>query len=176
MTIVSKIMAHAKSIFAIAFTIIALSCASSAASAQNAQDTQATSASQQQASQVQPDVRNTLSQYGRFVQHQKYGEVWVPTVTPQGWHPYPPCNWVNSKQYGWYYDDKTPWGAIVHHYGRWTNDPQVGWFWVPGSEFSPGWVLWRTNLQWVGWAPMPPDEQIQHANPDQFNFHGDGEV
>ena len=124
---------------------------------------------QQPAAPVADNVRAVLSQYGNFVQHQVYGEVWVPSVTPQGWHPYPPCHWVNSKQYGWYYADETPWGAIVHHYGRWTNDPQVGWFWVPGSEFSPGWVLWRTNLQWVGWAPMPPDEQIQHANPDQFN-------
>ena len=58
MTIARKIMAHAKSIFAIAFTIIALSCASTAASAQNAQDTQATSATipQQQPAQVQDDV------------------------------------------------------------------------------------------------------------------------
>src|SRR5262249_23953649 len=107
MTIARKIMARAKSIFAIAFTMIALSLASPAAFAQNAQDTQATSATipQQQASQMQDEQRNTLSQYGRFVQHQKYGEVWVPTVTPQAWHPYPPCHWVNTKQYGWYYDD-----------------------------------------------------------------------
>ncbi len=75
---------------------------------------------------VANDVRAVLSQYGNFIQHQVYGEVWVPSVTPQGWHPYPPCHWVNSRQYGWYYDDKTPWGAVVHHYGRWTNDPQVG--------------------------------------------------
>jgi Family of unknown function (DUF6600) len=138
-----------------------LAPATSAALAQQAQPAAA-------ASPVADDVRQTLSQYGNFVKHQVYGEVWVPSVTPQGWHPYPPCHWVKSKQYGWYYDDKTPWGAIVHHYGRWTNDPQVGWFWVPGAEFSPGWVIWRTDLQWVGWAPMPPDEQIQNADPAQF--------
>ena len=67
---------------------------------------------------VADNVRAVLSQYGNFIQHQTYGEVWVPSVTPQGWHPYPACHWVNSRQYGWYYDDKTPWGAIVHHYGR----------------------------------------------------------
>ena len=49
----------------------------------------------------------------------RLGEVWVPSVTTQGWHPYPPCHWVKTQQYGWYYDDKTPWGQIVHHYGRW---------------------------------------------------------
>src|SRR5436190_6217376 len=118
---------------------------------------------------VADDVRSVLSQFGTFVQHQTFGEVWIPSVTPPGWHPYPPCHWVNTKQYGWYYDDKTPWGAIVHHYGRWTWDVNVGWFWVPGAEFSPGWVVWRTSLQWVGWAPMPPDEEIQNASPDRFN-------
>lgn len=174
MSIARKIMAHAKSIFAIAITTIALSCASPAAFAQNAQDAQATNAvvQQQQPAQVQPDVRNTLSQYGRFVQHQKYGEVWVPTVTPQGWHPYPPCNWVNSKQYGWYYDDKTPWGKIVHHYGRWAYDAQMGWIWTPGSEFSPGWVVWRTSPEWVGWAPMMPDQDVQKISASDFNNAG----
>jgi hypothetical protein len=174
MTIARKIMACAKSIFAIAFTAIALSLASPAAFAQNAQDTQAAGATvpQQQVSQVQDDVRNTLSQYGRFVQHQKYGEVWVPTVTPQGWHPYPPCNWVNSKQYGWYYDDKTPWGQIVHHYGRWVFDAQMGWIWTPGSEFSPGWVVWRTSPEWVGWAPMLPDQDVQKISASDFNNAG----
>lgn len=174
MTMTSKIMACAKSIFAIAATIVALSCASPAALAQGAQDQQATTATapQQQAPTVAPDVRNTLSQYGRFVQHQKYGEVWVPTVTPQGWHPYPPCNWVNSKQYGWYYDDKTPWGQIVHHYGRWVYDAQMGWIWTPGSEFSPGWVVWRTSPEWVGWAPMLPEQDVQQISASDFNNAG----
>ena len=65
MTIVRKIMAHAKSIFAIAFTIVTLSCASPAAFAQNAQDTQASSATTpQQASQVQDDVLSALVNLG----------------------------------------------------------------------------------------------------------------
>src|SRR5450631_716751 len=55
--------------------------------------------------QVAAEVRAVLSQYGSFVNHEKYGEVWVPTVTPQDWHPYPPCQWVNSRRYGWYFDD-----------------------------------------------------------------------
>ena len=85
------------------------------------------------------------------------------------WHPYPPCNWVKTQQYGWYYDDKTPWGQIVHHYGRWFCDQQLGWAWDPGSEFSPGWVVWRTSPEWVGWAPMPPDQSFQNVSSDAFN-------
>ena len=61
------------------------------------------------AQQQADPVRATLLQFGQFASHPKYGEVWTPTVTPPGWHPYAPCNWVNSKV-GWYYDDKTPWG------------------------------------------------------------------
>ena len=118
---------------------------------------------------VSPEFRSVLTQYGRFVQHDRFGEVWVPTVTPEGWHPYPPCRWVKTKQYGWYYDDKTPWGQIVHHYGRWFWDQQIGWAWDPGAAFSPGWVVWRASPEWTGWAPMPPDQAFQNMSADQFN-------
>ena len=46
--------------------------ASPAASAQTA----APAVQQQSVAQVQDEVRNVLTQYGRFVQHAKYGEVW----------------------------------------------------------------------------------------------------
>jgi hypothetical protein len=145
--------------------LLSLSVLSGGAMAQPTSDIRASTPNEP----VQTEVRAVLSQYGRFVQHARYGEVWVPTVTPQGWHPYPPCHWVKTQQYGWYYDDKTPWGQIVHHYGRWFWDQQIGWAWDPGSEFSPGWVVWRTSPEWVGWAPMPPDQAFQNASSDQFN-------
>jgi hypothetical protein len=114
------------------------------------------------------DFKGVLADYGTFVSHAKYGEVWVPSVTPQGWHPYQPCHWVNTK-YGWYFQDNTPWGKIVHHYGRWAHDAAMGWIWVPGQEWSPGWVVWRTSEQWVGWAPMLPDADIKTISADAFN-------
>src|SRR4051812_7740487 len=152
-----------KAIFAAAIAVLVVSTSTPSAFAQAQAQTQGPSSvmPQQGVARVQDEVRGVLTQYGRFVQHAKYGEVWLPTVTPQGWHPYPPCNWVNTRKYGWYYDDKTPWGAIVHHYGRWVSDPQMGWIWTPGAEFSPGWVVWRTSPEWVGWAPMLPDEDIK---------------
>ena len=112
----------------------------------------------------------TLASYGTFFEHQKYGKVWMPSaaVAPQGWHPYPPCHWVNTK-YGWYFQDNTPWGAIVHHHGRWAHEPKVGWMWIPGEEFSPGWVIWKTSEQWVGWAPTPPDQDMKTLDADEFN-------
>jgi len=165
MIVVRKPSARVKAMFAATLASLMLSVSSPAAFAQAA----APAVQQQNVAQVQDEVRGVLSQYGRFVQHAKYGEVWVPTVTPQGWHPYPPCNWVNTRKYGWYYDDKTQWGAIVHHYGRWVSDPQMGWIWSPGAEFSPGWVVWRTSPEWIGWAPMLPDEDVQTVSTADVN-------
>jgi Family of unknown function (DUF6600) len=59
------------------------------------------------------EFRAVLVKYGTFGRHEKYGEIWVPTVTPQGWHPYPACQWVYTKD-GWYFNDETEWGAIIH--------------------------------------------------------------
>ena len=155
--------------FAAALAVLVLSVSTPSAFAQAPAANSANVVPQQGAAKVQDEFRGVLTQYGRFVQHAKYGEVWLPTVTPQGWRPYPPCNWVNTRKYGWYYDDKTPWGAIVHHYGRWVSDAQMGWIWTPGAEFSPGWVVWRTSPEWVGWAPMLPDQDVQTVSTADFN-------
>ncbi len=112
--------------------------------------------------------QSVLAAYGKWGTHDKYGAIWVPTVTPPGWHPYPACQWVYTKQ-GWYFNDNTPWGSIVHHYGRWSHDDQVGWFWVPDQEWSPGWVAWRQSDQWVGWAPLPPQQDMQIVNTPAFD-------
>ena len=50
--------------------------------------------------------------------------------------------------------------------------PQMGWIWTPGSEFSPGWVVWRTSPEWVGWAPMMPDQDVQTISASDFNNAG----
>jgi hypothetical protein len=114
------------------------------------------------------EFKRVLSQYGAFATHARYGEIWVPSVTPPGWHPYPACKWVYTKD-GWYFNDDTPWGSIVHHYGRWSHDEKVGWFWVPDENWSPGWVVWRKSDQWVGWAPMPPEQDSHLIASREFN-------
>jgi hypothetical protein len=114
------------------------------------------------------EFKSVLANYGKWGTHEKYGDIWVPTVTPQGWHPYPACQWAYTKD-GWYFNDNTEWGAIVHHYGRWSHDEQIGWFWVPDQDWSPGWVVWRKSDKWVGWAPMPPEQDYQLVSSDAFN-------
>jgi hypothetical protein len=114
------------------------------------------------------EFKSVLANYGKWGTHEKYGAIWVPTVTPPGWHPYPACQWTYTKD-GWYFNDDTAWGSIVHHYGRWSHDEQIGWFWVPDEDWSPGWVVWRKSDKWIGWAPMPPDQDYQLVSSDAFN-------
>ncbi len=49
------------------------------------------------------------------------------------------------------------------------HDPSLGWIWVPGTEFSPGWVVWRTNPHKIGWAPTPPDEDVKTLSAADFD-------
>jgi hypothetical protein len=114
------------------------------------------------------EFKSILANYGKWGTHEKYGAIWVPTVTPPGWHPYPACQWTYTKD-GWYFNDSTAWGSIVHHYGRWSHDEQIGWFWVPDEDWSPGWVVWRKSDKWIGWAPMPPEQDYQLVSSDAFN-------
>jgi hypothetical protein len=114
------------------------------------------------------EFKSVLAAYGKWGTHDKYGDIWVPSVTPPGWHPYPACQWVFTKE-GWYFNDNTPWGSIVHHYGRWSHDESIGWFWVPDQDWSPGWVVWRKSDQWIGWAPMPPEQDVKLVSSAEFN-------
>jgi hypothetical protein len=115
------------------------------------------------------DFKKVLTGFGRFVYSERYGNVWQPSSLPAGWHPYPACHWVYDRSYGWTYDDPSPWGKIVHHYGRWAHDNDAGWVWVPGTEWSPAWVIWRAGVAWTGWAPTPPATDQQEVTLASFN-------
>lgn len=127
------------------------------------------------AATIQPSARSldefkaVLSNYGRFIYSERYGDVWQPSVVPAGWHPYPACRWVYDRNYGWTYDDPTIWGKIIHHYGRWASDGSNGWVWIPGTQWSPAWVIWRGGGDWTGWAPAPPATDQQEISLANFN-------
>lgn len=98
----------------------------------------------------------TLSPYGRWFYHPRWGDVWVPTVAD--FHPYyRRGHWVYTDA-GWMWVSDYRWGDIAFHYGRWVYDPQYGWLWVPGYVWSPAWVIWHEGDGYVGWFPMPPDD------------------
>jgi hypothetical protein len=98
----------------------------------------------------------SLEPQGRWVDHYKHGRVWYPVNVDDDWRPYTRGRWVNTADYGWYWESSEPWGWATYHYGRWDFDDDYGWVWVPGREWGPAWVDWRHGDGYVGWAPLPP--------------------
>jgi uncharacterized protein DUF6600 len=113
---------------------------------------------------IKAEFHTALAPHGRWQQHARWGEVWTPANRPRDWRPYTVGRWVYTDDWGWYWisdDVEASWGSVAYHYGRWIFDDELGWCWIPGNEWSPAWVQWRrarTGLDYVGWAPLPPDE------------------
>jgi hypothetical protein len=116
--------------------------------------------------QMRSEFRTALEPHGRWQQHSRWGEVWLPANRPRDWRPYTLGRWAYTDDWGWYWvsdDAEASWGWVTYHYGRWVFDDELGWVWVPGDEWSPAWVQWRRprqGLDYVGWAPLPPDDVI----------------
>lgn len=95
--------------------------------------------------------RESLSQYGRWLQSPQWGVVFVPNAQ-QGWRPYQNGQWLENR----FWLSADPWGWATDHYGRWGFDEAIGWVWVPDVTWGPSWVAWREADDVVGWAPIPP--------------------
>jgi len=101
-----------------------------------------------------------LSPYGHWVESRSYGWVWLPFGRRASWRPYSLGHWVMT-DYGWTWVTDEPFGWATYHYGRWVFDPDYGWEWVPGYEWGPAWVAWRTGGGYIGWAPLPPEVRFR---------------
>jgi len=105
-----------------------------------------------------------LSQYGQWVEYEKYGPVWRPGQVQEDWRPYTNGRWVPTDD-GYVFESEEPWGWATYHYGNWMPTEGHGWVWVPGRTWYPSTVEWRTSPEsepvetsYVGWAPMPPPD------------------
>lgn len=98
---------------------------------------------------------NDLSPHGRWYEVDDHGWVWSPRVS-SGWRPYTVGHWVWTDEYGWLWASDEPYAWAVYHYGRWDWDPALGWVWVPGYDWAPAWVSFRSGGGYVGWAPLSP--------------------
>lgn len=115
---------------------------------------------QQYGSQGQnQDFYNELGPHGQWVQTPEYGTVWVPNVEP-GFQPYATNgHWVVT-EYGNTWVSDYSWGWAPFHYGRWFQDRYQRWAWVPGNDWGPAWVSWRSGGGYYGWAPLGPGINI----------------
>ncbi len=107
-----------------------------------------------------------LSQYGQWVEYEKYGPVWRPNQVAEDWRPYTNGRWVPTND-GNVFESEEPWGWATYHYGNWMPTEGNGWVWVPGSTWYPSTVEWRTSAEnepvdnsYVGWAPTPPPDYV----------------
>lgn len=100
---------------------------------------------------------DSLSPYGNWFETEDYGYVWQPLiVTDSTWRPYTRGHWACTDR-GWFWISEEPFGWACYHYGRWALCQGYGWVWVPGTEWAPSWVCWRSGGSYVGWAPLPPE-------------------
>src|SRR5687767_14335494 len=83
-----------------------------------------------------------LAPYGRWIDHPYHGRVFIPA--DRGYEPYRDGQWIYTDA-GWYWQSNEPFGWAVSHYGQWDFDGQYGWLWVPGTDWAPAQVEWRTS-------------------------------
>jgi len=111
----------------------------------------------------QPDITiddfyTRLAPFGNWVAIDGYGECWQPGVATynSAWQPYGDNgHWVSTDN-GWYWVSDYSWGWAPFHYGRWFHDDHYGWCWYPDTVWGPSWVVWRSDDEYCGWAPLPP--------------------
>jgi len=100
---------------------------------------------------------DNLGDGGSWVDVGDYGYCWQPSVavSNRSWRPYSDGYWAYT-DVGWTWVSYEDFGWATYHYGRWMRLRGRGWVWVPGREWGPAWVSWRTGGDYVGWAPLPP--------------------
>src|SRR5579871_5612318 len=89
-----------------------------------------------------------LTPEGTWVTVGSYGHCWHPRVAAD-WRPYCEGQWVWT-DCGWFWQSDEPWGWACYHYGSWVDDPAEGWVWIPGTEWAPAWVEWRSGGGYIG--------------------------
>src|SRR2546421_11357626 len=112
---------------------------------------------QPQAADVSVDFFYNNLSGGSWIEVADYGYCWQPDVVASNpsWRPYADGYWAYT-DLGWTWVSYEDFGWATYHYGRWVRLRDRGWFWVPGREWGPAWVSWRTGGDYVGWAPLPP--------------------
>jgi hypothetical protein len=102
---------------------------------------------------------NELNPYGSWIDYPDYGYVWSPNVGHE-FRPYATNGYWVATEYGNTWVSDYSWGWAPFHYGRWMFDNYYGWLWVPGNDWAPAWVAWRSGGGYYGWAPLSPNVNI----------------
>jgi len=101
-----------------------------------------------------------LAPYGVWINDPQYGRVWRPDVDQDEFRPYYTRGHWEMTKYGNTWVSDYDWGWAPFHYGRWHHQNRRGWVWIPGRQWGPAWVSWRSGGGHYGWAPMGPGINI----------------
>ena len=101
-----------------------------------------------------------LAPYGVWINDPQYGRVWRPDVDQDEFRPYYSRGHWEMTKYGNTWVSDYDWGWAPFHYGRWHHHSRRGWLWIPGREWAPAWVSWRSGAGHYGWAPLGPGINI----------------
>ncbi|MEJ7691419.1 DUF6600 domain-containing protein [Daejeonella sp.] len=101
-----------------------------------------------------------LSPYGVWINDPQYGRVWRPDVDQDDFRPYYSRGHWEMTRYGNTWVSDYDWGWAPFHYGRWHHQSRRGWVWIPGRQWAPAWVSWRSGGGHYGWAPLGPGINI----------------
>ena len=110
-----------------------------------------------------------LSPYGQWINYPSYGYVWSPNVDP-GFVPYATNGYWAYTDMGWTWVSYYSWGWAPFHYGCWFTDATYGPLWIPGYEWSPAWVTWRSSIDYYGWASICSSGSIYDIPYDLWTF------
>ena len=97
-----------------------------------------------------------LSPYGIWIDDPQYGMVWRPDVDQDEFRPYYSRGHWEMTNFGNTWISDYDWGWAPFHYGRWHHAGRRGWLWIPGTQWGPAWVSWRSGVGHYGWAPLGP--------------------
>lgn len=101
-----------------------------------------------------------LAPYGVWINDPQYGRVWRPDVDQDEFRPYYSRGHWEMTKFGNTWVSDYDWGWAPFHYGRWYHHNRRGWLWIPGREWAPAWVSWRSGGGHYGWAPLGPGINI----------------
>lgn len=99
-----------------------------------------------------------VSPHGDWIIVPAIGRAWRPAARVVGrtFVPYATHGHWTFTQDGWVFDSDLSWGWATFHYGRWVRDVAYGWVWIPGVNWAPAWVRWRSGDGYVGWVAAAP--------------------
>lgn len=147
-------------------TVLLMACAAMALSAPSAVRAEVNISASVQIN-APTDFYQPLTPYGAWVDVGSYGRCWHPRDIEVGWQPYTVGSWEWTDA-GWYWNSDEPWAWACYHYGSWYDAPNVGWVWIPGTDWAPAWVTWRSSDAYIGWAPCGPGLSV--LAPSFFTF------